>query len=115
VKGSSQLTVAIIGQGYVGRSIAEASIRAGHSVIGFDTDPLAITSIQIPGKYQGTTDASLIAKSDVVIIAVPTPLDEDRKPDLSAVHAACKTIIENVKKSVLVINESTSHPGTLRN
>jgi UDP-N-acetyl-D-glucosamine dehydrogenase len=46
---------------------------------------------------------------------VPTPLDAARKPDLSAVKAACKTIIENVKKPVLVINESTSYPGTLRN
>jgi UDP-N-acetyl-D-glucosamine dehydrogenase len=46
---------------------------------------------------------------------VPTPLDRARKPDLSAVKAACNTIIENVKKPVLVINESTSYPGTLRN
>jgi nucleotide sugar dehydrogenase len=42
-------------------------------------------------------------------------LDGARKPDLSAVHAACRTIIENVKKPVLVISESTSYPGTLRN
>jgi UDP-N-acetyl-D-glucosamine dehydrogenase len=56
----------------------------------------------------------LIGTADVVVIAVPTPLDGARKPDLSAVKAACKTIIENVKKPVLVINESTSYPGTLR-
>lgn len=109
------MKIAIIGQGYVGRSIAEASVTAGHSVIGFDTDTSVISSLKISGDYQGTTDASLIGSAEVVVIAVPTPLDGARKPDLSAVKAACKTIVENVKKPVLVINESTSYPGTLRN
>jgi UDP-N-acetyl-D-glucosamine dehydrogenase len=109
------MKIAIIGQGYVGRSIAEASVGAGHSVVGFDTDASVISSLQIRGDFQGTVDASLIGSVDVVVIAVPTPLDGARKPDLSAVKAACKTIIENVKKPVLVINESTSYPGTLRN
>jgi len=109
------MKIAIIGQGYVGRSIAEASIGAGHSVVGFDTDAAVIASLQISGDYQGTTDAALIESAGVVVIAVPTPLDSARKPDLSAVKAACKTIIANVKKPVLIINESTSYPGTLRN
>ena len=109
------MKIAIIGQGYVGRSIAQASVGAGHSVVGFDIDASMISSIQIAGEYTGTTDPSLIGSANVVVIAVPTPLDSARKPDLSAVKAACKTIIENVKKPVLVINESTSYPGTLRN
>jgi len=109
------MKIAIIGQGYVGRSIAEASVAAGHSVVGFDTDASVISALMISGEYQGTTDASLIGSAEVVVIAVPTPLDGARKPDLSAVNAACKTIIENVNKPVLVINESTSYPGTLRN
>jgi UDP-N-acetyl-D-glucosamine dehydrogenase len=108
------MKIAIIGQGYVGRSIAEASVGAGHSVVGFDIGASVISSLQIKGDFQGTTDATLIGPADVVVIAVPTPLDTARKPDLSAVNAACKTIIENVKKPVLVINESTSYPGTLR-
>jgi UDP-N-acetyl-D-glucosamine dehydrogenase len=109
------MKIAIIGQGYVGRSIAEASVGAGHSVVGFDTDASVISSLQIKGDFQGTTNAALISDAEVVVVAVPTPLNVARKPDLSAVKAACKTIIENVKKSVLVINESTSYPGTLRN
>ena len=109
------MKIAIIGQGYVGRSIAEASVGAGHSVVGFDTDASVISSLKFSGDYEGTTDASLIGSAEVVVIAVPTPLDSARKPDLSAVKAACKTMIENVKKPVLVINESTSYPGTLRN
>jgi len=109
------MKIAIIGQGYVGRSIAGAAVGTGHSVVGFDTDASVISSLQIKGDFQGTTDASLIGSADVVVIAVPTPLDAARKPDLSAVKAACKTIIDNVKKPLLVINESTSYPGTLRN
>jgi len=109
------MNIAIIGQGYVGRSIAQAAVSAGHSVVGFDTDAAVISFLDIKGDYKATTDASLIGSARIVVIAVPTPLDGARKPDLSAIKAACKTIIENVKKPVLVINESTSYPGTLRN
>ena len=109
------MKIAIIGLGYVGRSIAQAAVGADHSVIGFDTNSDVVSSLQISGDFKGTTDASLIGSAEVVVIAVPTPLDGARKPDLSAVHAACRTIIENVKKPVLVISESTSYPGTLRN
>jgi UDP-N-acetyl-D-glucosamine dehydrogenase len=109
------MKIAIIGLGYVGRSIANAAVDVGHSVVGFDTNSDVISSLSISGDFKGTTEASLIGSAEVVVIAVPTPLDGARKPDLSAVNAACKTIIENVKKPVLVISESTSYPGTLRN
>jgi UDP-N-acetyl-D-glucosamine dehydrogenase len=109
------MKIAIIGQGYVGRSIAQTAVGAGHSVVGFDTNSDVISSLKISGYFKGTTDAVLIGDAEVIVIAVPTPLDGARKPDLTSVHAACKSIIENVKKSVLVINESTSYPGTLRN
>ena len=109
------MKIAIIGLGYVGRSIAQAAVGAGHSVVGFDTNSDVVSSLSISGDFKGATDAALLGNAEVVVIAVPTPLDAARKPDLSAVHAACKTIIENVKKPVLVINESTSYPGTLRN
>jgi UDP-N-acetyl-D-glucosamine dehydrogenase len=109
------MKIAIIGLGYVGRSIAQAAVGAGHSVIGFDTNSDVISSLKISGDFKGTIDPALLGDTEVVVISVPTPLDDARKPDLSAVHAACKTIIEHVKKPVLVINESTSYPGTLRN
>ena len=108
------MKIAIIGQGYVGQSITQAALHAGHSVIGFDINPGALVSLSFKGNYRGTTDPASIGDVEVVVIAVPTPLDGARKPDLSAVTAACKTIIENVKSPVLVINESTSYPGTLR-
>ena len=109
------MKIAIIGQGYVGRSLSVSAATVGHSVIGFDIDPSIFSELKVPGEYQGTSDAALLREADVIVIAVPTPLDSARKPDLSAVKAACKTIIESVKKPVLVINESTSYPGTLRN
>ena len=109
------MKIAIIGQGYVGRSIAQAAAVVEHSVVGFDTNPDVISSLKITGDFKATTDAALIGNAEVIVIAVPTPLDAARKPDLSAVKEACKTIIENMKNPVLVINESTSYPGTLRN
>ena len=111
------MNVGIIGQGYVGRSLAISAAAQGNVVLGFDIDPRIVaecSALNIQGKYQATTDPSLLASVDVVIIAVPTPLDANQKPDLRAVRAACTTIIENVKRPVLIINESTSYPGTLR-
>jgi UDP-N-acetyl-D-glucosamine dehydrogenase len=108
------LKITIIGQGYVGRSIATSALNAGHSITGFDTNPSIFSEFKMVGDYMGTSNASTMSDSDIIVIAVPTPLNSARNPDLSAVTAACKTIIENVKKPVLIINESTSYPGTLR-
>jgi len=66
------------------------------------------------GNYRATTNGADIAGVDIVVIAVPTPLDKDRKPDLTFIESACKTIAENISHPVLVINESTSYPGTIR-
>jgi UDP-N-acetyl-D-glucosamine dehydrogenase len=124
--------VSIIGQGYVGLTI---SVFAGehHKVIGFDKNEGVVDALNAgkshiegvesavlarliaEGKYKATTDAACIAGSDVVVIAVPTPLTKERKPDLAFVEAACKTIGENLKTPALIINESTSFPGTVRN
>ncbi len=126
------MKVSIIGQGYVGLTI---SIFAGehHNVIGFDknqnivdalnagkshiegVESVALARLIKVGKYKATTNAVDIAGSEVVLIAVPTPLTNDRKPDLTFVEAACKTIGENLKSPALIINESTSFPGTVRN
>jgi UDP-N-acetyl-D-glucosamine dehydrogenase len=124
--------VSIIGQGYVGLTI---SVFAGkhHSIVGFDKNQSVVDALNTGkshiegvesadlakliamGKYKATTDAADITGSDVVVIAVPTPLTKDRKPDLAFVEAACRTIGENLKTPALIINESTSFPGTVRN
>jgi UDP-N-acetyl-D-glucosamine dehydrogenase len=126
------MKIAIIGQGYVGLTI---SAFAGEffEVVGFDNNPKIVDQLNKgvshiegvegstlmswikAGRYLATTRGSEITDVDVVVIAVPTPLTNDRKPDLAFIEAACKTVGENIKKPVLVINESTSFPGTLRN
>ena len=126
------MRVAIIGQGYVGLTIAVGAVSAGHSVVGFDVnqdlvDQLnsgkshieGISDSQLAGfvssgLFAASTVPSVLEGLDIIVIAVPTPLDSDRNPDLSFVHAAAELINQHVKTPALIINESTSYPGTLR-
>ena len=66
------------------------------------------------GNYRATSVGADIDGSNVVIIAVPTPLNSGRKPDLSYLESACETVAKYLKNNALIINESTSFPGTLR-
>ena len=124
--------VAIIGQGYVGLTISAYASKF-HEVTGFDTskeivdqlnqgishiegvESAAIKSAIAKGNYRASTYGSDISDAEIVVIAVPTPLDAERKPDLTFIESACKAIAENISHPVLVINESTSFPGTIRN
>jgi UDP-N-acetyl-D-glucosamine dehydrogenase len=126
------MQVAIIGQGYVGLTVAAFAAQS-YSVCGFDSNEKVVSQLNQGkshiegvessliekyvknGAYLATTTGSDISECEIVIIAVPTPLTKDRKPDLSFIESACRTIGENISKPVLVINESTSFPGTLRN
>ena len=126
------MRVSIIGQGYVGLTISVFAAEH-HNVVGFDKNQRVVDALNLgkshiegvesvdlaklvaKGRYKATTEAADIAGSDVVVIAVPTPLTKDRKPDLAFVEAACTTIGENLKSPALIINESTSFPGTVRN
>ncbi len=126
------MRVAIIGQGYVGLTIAVGAAGAGHSVVGFDVNDGLVTALNAgrshiegisdeqlasyvsSGAYKASSDAAVLDSCEVVVIAVPTPLDDDRNPDLSYVHAAADLIAQHVKTPALIINESTSYPGTLR-
>ena len=126
------MRVAIIGQGYVGLTIAVDAAASGHHVVGFDVNPALVTQLNsavshiegisnaalagviASGAYKASTDPSVLDGCDVIVIAVPTPLDEARNPDLSFVHAAADLIAQHVKSASLIVNESTSYPGTLR-
>ncbi len=125
------MKVSIIGQGYVGLTISAFAAKH-HQVIGFDLNSKVVSGLNkgishiegvdskdikeaiFVGNYKATTDAVDIAGSDIVVIAVPTPLDTDRKPDLTYIDSACKLIAENLTGPALIINESTSYPGTIR-
>ena len=126
------MKVSIIGQGYVGLTIS-AFASEFYNVLGLDQNQAIVNQLNHgkshiegiesltlknrikSGKYIATTNPREIVDSDIVVIAVPTPLTRERRPDLSYIEAACRTVGENIKKPVLVINESTSFPGTLRN
>jgi UDP-N-acetyl-D-glucosamine dehydrogenase len=124
--------LAIIGQGYVGLPLALAAVDAGWTVVGIDNfeakvaqinsgkssvEDISDTQLQAAltsGAYRASTDFSAVAKASVIAICVPTPLDEKREPDLSLLQSAASAIAPFVSNETLVVSESTSYPGTLR-
>jgi UDP-N-acetyl-D-glucosamine dehydrogenase len=125
-------TLAIIGQGYVGLPLAMAAVDAGWTVIGVDNFEAKVTQINSgsspvedisdaqlkaaisKGVYTATTDFSVVSKASVITICVPTPLDDKREPDLALLRSAATGIAPYVSNETLVVSESTSYPGTLR-
>lgn len=130
---NSNLKVSIIGQGYVGQTLAVGAANSGFSVVGFDVNKELISNLAkgnsfVPGvsreilntiiksrSYLPTENPELMDNSQIIVIAVPTPIDKDRNPDLTFVVKACESISKYVKSPALIISESTSYPGTLRN
>jgi UDP-N-acetyl-D-glucosamine dehydrogenase len=124
--------LAIIGQGYVGLPLAMAAVDAGWTVIGVDNFDAKVAQINggsspvedisdaqlraaiSKGVYKATTDYSAVSKASVITICVPTPLDEKREPDLALLRSAATGIAPYVSNETLVVSESTSYPGTLR-
>lgn len=119
-------TVCIIGLGYVGLPLAVQCALKGHEVYGLENDTAKndlINSGRSPIKEEflennlsnikltATNDPSVIKKSDVVIVCVPTPVDETYMPDLGPVKVATQTIVENINPGQLVVIESTINPG----
>lgn len=122
----------IIGQGYVGLPLAMAAVEAGWTVVGLDNSEKrveALNSSKSPvedisdatlesaiksKKYKASTDFKNIEMAQVVTICVPTPLDESRQPDLSALQNATKSAAPFLADGTLLVSESTSYPGTLR-
>ena len=124
--------LAIIGQGYVGLPLAMAAVDAGWTVIGVDNFEAKVAQINggsspvediseaqlqaalAKGAYKATTDYSAVSQASVITICVPTPLDEKREPDLALLRSAATGIAPFVSNETLVVSESTSYPGTLR-
>ena len=122
--------VAVVGLGYVGLPLSVAIAEAGMTVVGIDVSPERVEAIATgvspiadvdsdllsrlveSRSLTASTDVSRVAEVDVVLIAVPTPIDERRVPDLSSVTAAAKVVAEHIRPGVLVVLESTTYPGT---
>ena len=129
----SQRNLAIIGQGYVGLPLAMAAVDAGWNVVGVDnsadrvaalnrgTSPVEDISDQLLAsaiaskKYIATTNFADIASATVVTICVPTPLNGSREPDLGPLKSATFSAAPHLRDGALLVSESTSYPGTLRN
>jgi UDP-N-acetyl-D-glucosamine dehydrogenase len=109
------MKIAVIGQGYVGFPLAQLAAKSGFEVIGYDTNSNVIKSLDSSEpKLKLTNDEGLLTDCQIYVIAVPTPLDIKGKPDLSYVIKASNTLAKYAGSGSLVINESTSYPGTLR-
>ena len=109
------MKIAVIGQGYVGFPLAQLAAKSGFEVIGYDTNSNVIKSLDnSEPKLKLTDDEAFLIDCQIYVIAVPTPLDTEGKPDLSYVIKASQTLAKYVVSGSLVINESTSYPGTLR-
>jgi len=109
------MKIAVIGQGYVGFPLAQLAAKSGFEVIGYDTNPNVINSLDSSeAKLKLTNDEGQLADCQIYVIAVPTPLDAEGKPDLTYVMKASQTLAKYASSGSLVINESTSYSGTLR-
>lgn len=124
--------LAIIGQGYVGLPLAMAAVDAGWSVIGIEKSSARVEQINCgsspvedisdsrlkaaisAGKYLASNNPADVAAASVVTICVPTPLDENRNPDLGLLESATKDVAPYLSSGTLLVSESTSYPGTLR-
>lgn len=125
--------VSIIGQGYVGLPLALAAAQSGYKVTGIDVNPEKIQTLASgnsfvedaskillrkllkSGYYCPTIYFDSIASADIIVICVPTPLNEKKQPDLSYILTALSEILKYINKNSLVILESTVAPGTTRN
>ena len=125
-------TLAIIGQGYVGLPLAMAAVDAGWNVIGVDNFEAKVAQINggsspvedisdtqlktaiSKGLYRATANYADVNVASVITICVPTPLNEKREPDLALLRNAAESIAPFVSNETLVVSESTSYPGTLR-
>ena len=129
---SGDLTVGVVGLGYVGLPLSVEIARSGLRVVGFDVDSETVDGINggashvedvteeelagvlATGRLEATTDMVRLAECDVISISVPTPLSKTRDPDVSFVLAASEAVAVALHPGQLVVLESTTYPGTTR-
>ncbi len=123
-------TIGIVGLGYVGLPLAVAFAEQGLSVVGYDTDEARVSKLgagesdieDVPSeqlqaigeRFESTTDAAALKRCDAILICVPTPLSNQREPDLTYVISSGRTIAGILEPGQTVVLESTTYPGTTR-
>jgi len=122
-------TIGVIGLGYIGLPLAIRSLEEDFKVVGFDIDEEKVKLLNAGKSYIkhikedniasmsnngfiATSDFSIIAELDAIIICVPTPLGAHNEPDLSYIHGTLESIKPFLKENQLLILESTTYPGT---
>ncbi|MBF0198773.1 MAG: nucleotide sugar dehydrogenase [Planctomycetes bacterium] len=117
--------VSVVGLGYVGLPLAAAFGKKGHEVIGFDVQEKKLEQLRefedATGEVnsadlkaagiQYTSDPALVQGSEFIVVAVPTPIDQARQPDLTPLDKASQAIAPYLSNRVVVIYESTVYPG----
>jgi len=121
------LTVAIVGLGYVGLPLAMAFAESGLTTVGLDVDERRVDALRaghshvddVPDTmlaaarhFSATTDPEILAKADAVFLCVPTPFDATKTPVLDYVRDAARTVGRQLREGQLVILQSTTYPGT---
>lgn len=125
-----QITVGVVGLGYVGLPLAVEKARAGFRTIGFDVQEEKVQLVNSghnyigdvidddlkelveEGKLSATTDFTFVKDVDFIAICVPTPLDRHQQPDISYVKNSTIEISRHLTKNTMVVLESTTYPGT---
>jgi len=127
-----QITVGVLGLGYVGLPLAGEFASAGLKVVGFDVDEKKVRTLNsgrsiikhVPhskvkeivkaGRFRATTNMARLKTVDAILVCVPTPLTQNREPDLQFIISSTKTIAKYLQRGQLVVLESTTYPGTTR-
>ena len=127
---NNKIKVGIIGLGYVGLPLAVEIANKGASIIGFDIDHTrtkmvnsgvsmisdvrssVLKKLVRRKKIKATTNFSELKKCDVILICVPTPVDENKEPDLEPIVSSANIIMKNMRKGQLIILKSTTYPET---
>jgi UDP-N-acetyl-D-galactosamine dehydrogenase len=117
--------IAVIGLGYVGLPVAISLARKFEGVIGFDVSRRRVDTLNAGNDWTGeipdaelaastlsvTSDPAQLAEASFLIVTVPTPIDDEKRPDLSPIRSACELIGKRLKKGAIVVFESTVYPG----
>ncbi|MDP2173672.1 MAG: nucleotide sugar dehydrogenase [Candidatus Cloacimonadaceae bacterium] len=124
--------IGVVGLGYVGLPMAVTVAKKGFEVIGFEVSQYAIEHVNAgknyigdvtdqdlidvvnAGKLSATADYSRMKEVNIVLIAVPTPLDLYHQPDTTYIEGSTKSMAAHLNKDTLVVLESTTYPGTTR-
>mgnify|MGYP001235569148 CR=1 FL=1 len=122
--------IGVVGLGYVGLPLSKTFLEAGFKCLGFDLDEEKIRQLEAgesyikhidggwitrqveAGSFQATGDMQRLSEADVILICVPTPLADNRQPDLSFVEGTARSIASTLRPGQLIILESTTYPGT---